>query len=153
MYCLSLSSLPSLSHKRGTTHRRPSNRCTLSLQCISMRPLHPRLSHGVALPVLARPLCGLWCSLRSTLARPTPAQTLWCSPARCAASGAHPAGTRLLDVHPDARPPNTRSVPASHLLEAGDGSEARHGATTSVAEHGARRNRRHAVGEKDGRPL
>jgi hypothetical protein len=86
-----------------------------------------------------------------------------CSPARCVASDARscpdalvlarppdvrppvlarPGGTRL----PDARPPNTRSVPASHLQEAGDGSEARHGTTTSVAEHDTRRNRRRAVG-------
>jgi hypothetical protein len=65
---------------------------------------------------------------------------------------ARPASTRLPDAHPDARPPNTRLAPASHLLESGDGSETRHGAMTSVAEHGARRNWRRAAGEEDGRP-
>jgi hypothetical protein len=60
----------------------PPNPRTLSLQCISMRLLHPRLLHGVTLPVLAHPLCDLRCSLRPTLARLTPAPTLRCSLAR-----------------------------------------------------------------------
>jgi hypothetical protein len=140
-------------------HTGAPNPCTLSLQCIPMRPLHPtppsaQLSHRIALPVLAHPLCGLRCSLRPALARPTPAPTLRCSLTRplCGlqCSLTRPASTRLPDGHPDARPPNTRPVPASHLLESGDGSEARHGAMTSVVEHGARRNWRRAVGEEDG---
>jgi hypothetical protein len=101
-----------------------------------------QLSHGVALPVLTRPLCGLRCSLRSALARPDDALALARLPNVRSPVLARPVGTRL----PDARPPNTRPAPASHLQEAGDGSEVRHGATTSVAEHGARRNRRRAVG-------
>jgi hypothetical protein len=106
MYCLSFSTLSSLSRKRGTTHRRPPNPHTLSLQCILMRPLHPTRSRHPPL------VCRTGSPFR-------------CSPTRYVASGAHsgrhsPArrppqrsGARSPGRHSPARRPPRRS-PAQH---------------------------------------
>jgi hypothetical protein len=125
--------------------------CTVYLPAVSLasptkEALHPQLGCRMGSPFRCSPARCVASSARSSRhsPRPTPAPRLRCSLARPALACATPTLTLTRPTLADA---------ASHLLEAEDGSEARHGATTSVAEHDARRNRRRAMGEEDGRPL